>query len=323
MKNSFLLSIIISIVSFSQSYIDSEGVPRDSFYTVQGYYQKELKNFPFIKIAKVDSTLEVNCESNLVYKQIGNRKLKLDLFYPKDIKTKLPIVIFIHGGGWKSGDKSFQHPMAVEIANEGYLCAAVEYRLSPEKKYPAAIYDIKSSIKWLKQNAEHYFAYSSRVVLAGCSSGGHLAALCGVTSDYFLIDPDDSLNYLSAKVSNVIDIDGVLDFTDPAESGKDTNLAKPSVGKLWFGKSFSEDPRKWREASPINYINQTSPQFLFINSSIERFHAGRDIASKLFDQYNIKYAIQTLKETPHTFWLFHPWFYQTKEIIIDYLKKNF
>lgn len=318
MKNSFLLSLLISIISYSQSYIDNEGIPRDSFYTVYGYYQKELKNYPFIQIAKVETSVKVICDTDLVYKKIGERKLKLDLFYPDVIKNKLPIVIFIHGGGWKSGDKSFQHPMAVKIANEGFLCATVEYRLSPEAIYPAAVYDIKSAIKWIKHKADFYNADSSRVILVGCSSGGHLAALCGVTSDYILTDNDEE-NFLSAKVSNVIDIDGILDFTHPAESGKDTIGSKPSVGKLWLGKSFSEDPQLWIDASPIKYIDEHSPAFLFINSSLERFHAGRDNATILFDKFGIKYEIKTFENTPHTFWLFHPWFEQTRETILRYL----
>lgn len=319
MKISLIISLILSTASLSQSYIDKEEVPRDSFYTVQGYYQKEIKNFPFIKIAIVDTAKKVKSEKDLVYKQIGNRKLKLDLFYPELTTNRLPIVIFIHGGGWKSGLKSFQHPLAVEIANEGYLCATVEYRLSPEAIYPAAVYDIKSAIKWIKINADKYNADSSSVFLLGCSSGGHLAALCGTTANSYIVDINDTINNVSANVKSVIDIDGILDFTHPAESGKDTNVTKPSVGKLWLGESFSENAQLWIDASPINYINENSPEFLFINSSLDRFHAGRDKAIELFDKFQIDYEIHTFKNSPHTFWLFHPWFEQTRDTILDYL----
>jgi pectinesterase len=301
--------------------LSDEGIPKDSSYTVYGYFQKELVRFPFIKIAKKKIPANVIEKSNLIYKTIGKRKLKLDLFIPCETENPMPIVVFIHGGGWRSGDKSFQHPLASKVASKGFLCATIEYRLSPEAKYPAAVQDIKSAIKWLKKNAGVYNADSSNVTLLGCSSGGHLAALCGVTNNFQKFEPYKYLSDISSKVTTVIDIDGILDFTHPAESGKDSSDLFPSVGKLWLGASFKENPKIWIEASPITYISENSPGFLFINSSIERFHTGRDSAVILFEKYNINWKIETLPNTPHTFWLFDPWFDQTAEIIVDFLKK--
>ncbi len=322
MKTKFFAAFVfIQFVVYSQSYMSAEGITKDSSYTVYGSFQKELIKFPFIKIAEKNINGNVREEHNLVYKTIGNRNLKLDIFIPDENEKQIPIVIFIHGGGWRSGDKSFQHPLANEIASKGFLCAAVEYRLSPEAGYPAAVQDIKSAIKWLKKNSAVYNADSSKVTLLGCSSGGHLAALCGVTNNLPIFEPHDFLTDISSKVNAVIDIDGILDFTHPAESEKDTSDLYPSVGKLWLGASFEENPKLWIEASPINYINESSPEFLFINSSIERFHAGRDSAVVLFEQYRINYKIETLPDTPHTFWLFDPWFESTVNIIIDFLKK--
>ena len=313
--------IFIRVLVFPQVYLSNEGIPKDSSYTVYGYYQKELKKFPFIKIAKKNINENVREESNLIYKSIGERNLKLDLFFPNSSEKPIPIVIFIHGGGWRSGDKSFQRPLANEVAAQGFLCATIEYRLSPEAKYPAAIQDIKSAIKWLKKNASRYNADSSEVTLLGCSSGGHLASLCGVTHNIQKFEPVDYLSDISSIVNAVIDIDGILDFTHTAESGKDTSESYPSVGKLWLGESFKKNPELWIEASPLNYISENSPEFLFINSSLDRFHAGRDSAVVLFEKYTINYTIRTLPETPHTFWLFEPWFNLTKDLVVDFLKK--
>jgi pectinesterase len=301
--------------------VDQSGILKDSSYTVYGYYQKELIKFPFIKIAKKEIKADVREESNLIYKSIGKRNLKLDLFFPCESKKPIPIVIFIHGGGWRSGDKSFQHPMANEIASNGFLCATIEYRLSPEAKYPAAVQDIKSAIKWLKKNAAIYNADSSKVTLLGCSSGGHLASLCGVTDDIKKFEPDDYLSDISSTVDAVINIDGILDFTHPAESGKDTSELHPSVGKLWLGETYKNNPELWVEASPLTYISKNSPEFLFINSSLDRFHAGRDSAVVLFEKYKINFSIKTLPSTPHTFWLFEPWFNITKDLVVDFLRK--
>jgi len=159
--------------------------------------------------------------------------------------------------------------------------------------------------------------------LLGCSSGGHLAALCGVTDNIPKFEATDSLLNISSKVNAVIDIDGILDFTHPAESGKDTSELFPSVGKLWLGETYKENPELWIEASPLTYISENSPEFFFINSSIDRFHAGRDSAEVFFKKHNIYCRIKTLHNTPHTFWLFEPWFKTTVDLIVEFLKLKF
>lgn len=315
--------LIHTVCVFTQQYFSEDGIPKDSSYTVYGYYQKELKKFPFIEIVKPEHTPLVKEEYNIVYSSNGNRNLHLDLFYPYTTIESLPIVLLIHGGGWRSGDKSFQHPLAIKIAAQGFLCATIEYRLSPEAKYPAAVQDIKTAIKWLKCNAINYNSDSLKVALLGCSSGGHLAALCGVTNNVQKFNPNYSDCNASSEVQAVVDLDGILDFTHPAESGKDTSKNHPSVGKLWLGETYEENPALWIEASPLTYISKDSPPFLFINSSNERFHAGREEAINIFTKFNIPFEVQTLEETPHTFWLFHPWFIPTVNHITDFLKKVF
>lgn len=324
MKTRLLIFLLfLTIYIYPQQYVAENGILKDSSYTVYGYYQKELKKFPFIRIVETELDTSITAKYDITYKIIGERALHLDLFYPNKKINPLPIIIFIHGGGWRSGVKSFQHPLAMKIASLGYLCATIEYRLSPEAIYPAAVYDIKSAIKWLKVNAKNYSADSSKVVLSGCSSGGHLAALCGVTSNQIMFEEEDSILKASSRVAAVIDIDGILDFTDPAESGKDTNVAYPSVGKLWLGQSYSENPELWIEASPLTYVDKNSPMFLFINSSIPRFHAGRDQAEKILKSNHVFYSEYTLEHTPHTFWLFKPWFDPTVKYIVDFLSKIF
>ncbi|PKL81433.1 MAG: pectin esterase, partial [Ignavibacteriae bacterium HGW-Ignavibacteriae-3] len=126
-----------------------------------------------------------------------------------------------------------------------------------------------------------------------------------------------------SEVQAVINIDGILDFTDPAESGKDNDPDKPSDGKLWLGYSFKEKPEIWIEASPLNYVNDKTPPFAFINSSVERFHAGRDEFVEKLNNFNTYSETHTIPNTPHTFWLFHPWFEKTLQYILSFLEKAF
>ena len=92
----------------------------------------------------------------MVYVKYGKRTLLLDVFYPKDTSKRYPAVLLVHGGGWQSGDRSQQIPMAQEIAKSGFVAATIEYRLSPEAQYPAAIFDLKSAVRWLRANCEKY-----------------------------------------------------------------------------------------------------------------------------------------------------------------------
>ena len=140
-------------------------------------------------------------------------------------------VILVHGGGWVSGEKSLMHPLAQDLASQGYITATIEYRLAPEAKYPAAIHDIKAAVKWMRASSSKYNIDTNKIALIGCSAGGHLAAFVGATNGLQKFDERTNYPNNSSFVNAVIDIDGILDFTDPAESGKNSNLLKPSVGK--------------------------------------------------------------------------------------------
>jgi hypothetical protein len=126
----------------------------------------------------------------------------------------------------------------------------------------------------------------------------------------------------SSSVQAVVDIDGILDFTDPAESGKDTIPQKPSAGKYWIGASYRENPELWREASPINYINNNTAPMLFINSALPRFHAGRDSVVAMMAKRGIYTEVHTIADTPHPFWFFHPWFDEALGYIVPFLDKT-
>jgi len=245
---------ILYLTGFSLAQIEDEEliVFRDTSFTIYSAFKKESKKFPFIKIAQSKLAVGVLVDTSIVYTSYGKRKLQLDIFYPEEKIQLYPALILVHGGGWRSGDKSQQLPMAQEIASAGFVTAIVEYRLSPEAKYPAAIFDLKSALRWLRTNNEKYNIDTNKIVVLGCSSGGHLVSMLGVTNSNPIFEGCGDHLEQSSTVQAVIDIDGILDFTDPAESGKDQSPEKPSVGKLWLGYSYQDNPELWKQASPIN-----------------------------------------------------------------------
>jgi acetyl esterase/lipase len=319
MKLKFFLLII-----FPLSLNAQREIPHDTSYTVYSTYEKLLKDYPFIEIVTPRETSKVVLERELVYNSYGERDLHLDLFLPLEKGNgPFPGVIIIHGGGWRSGDKSMNYPMALELAVNNYVAATVEYRLSPEAKYPAAIYDLKAAVRWMKANAQHYNIDTTKIVVLGFSAGGTLAVFLGTTNGNNKFEGEGGNKNHSSDVQAIVDIDGILDFTDPAESGKDDDPLKPSVGKLWFDYSYKENPEIWKEASPVNYVNENTAPIVFINSSMERFHAGRDVMIEKLKSFNIYYEVHTIPDTPHSFWLFHPWFEKTSEFVINFLDKIF
>lgn len=316
----FLILLIVTSYTFAQQKSE---VIRDTSYTVYSTYVKLKGKYPFIKIVKLEMPPNISSEYGIVYQSYGERQLRLDIFYPSDSTKLYPAVLMIHGGGWKSGDRSLLIPMAKRLAAEGFVTATIEYRLSQEAGYPAAVFDIKAAIKWLRANSKKYLIDTNKITVLGTSAGGHLAALVGVTNGIKNFEQlTDNPNF-SSDVQAIVDIDGILDFTDPAESGKDTNLAEPSVGKLWFGYTYEDNPSIWIEASPLTYVNEKTPPMEFINSSFVRFHAGRDEAIEVLNKYEIYYEVHTLPDSPHSFWLFHPWFEPTCEYVINFLYKVF
>lgn len=324
-----LFSVILSLFSmvlFAQS-IQTRPVPRDTSFTPYQAWIKIRNEFPDAKIVRPDLPKGVVAENEIVYATLaetpyGKRDLHLDLFRPE--KTgKFPALVLIFGGGWRSGNKSMQIPMAQQIAAKGYVTACVEYRLSPEALYPAAVYDIKAAIRFLRVNADKYNIDPDKIALSGSSAGGQLAALVGMTSGIEKFDGDEGNNEVSAKIQAIIDMDGILDFTDPNESAKDEDPGKRSAGAYWFGATFKEALDLWIEASPIRYADEDSPPILFINSALPRFHAGRDSLIAILNQYCIYSEVHTIDHTPHPFWLFHPWFEPTVDYMVAFLDKIF
>jgi len=323
-KHQYLLAalcLFLPIFLYGQKAVD---YPRDTSFSVWSSYKKLKKDHPFIVPVSEFKEGKINSERDLVYGSTSTRDLHLDIFWPIEVQLKKsPGVICIHGGGWASGNKSHLLPLAQKLADQGYFACTIEYRLSPEAKYPAGIYDIKSAIKWVKAHAAEYNLDSSKIAVLGASAGATLASLVGATGNLPLFEPPGSSSKISTRVQAIVNIDGILDFTDPAESGKDLHPSKPSAAARWFGSTYTEYPAAWIEASPLTYVSAETPPTVFINSAIPRFHAGRDSYLAVLKKNGTPWEVHTLDGSPHAFWLFDPWFEESIQYITLFLDKVF
>ncbi|WP_242661169.1 alpha/beta hydrolase [Flavobacterium johnsoniae] len=293
---------------------------RDTSFTNASAFRKTLKYFPNCALVPKMHFENVIQKPNVTYCSYGKRKMKLDVFYDQNSKKKQTAIIIIHGGGWRSGSKEQHHQMAQKLASLGYVCFTPEYRLSTEALFPAAIYDLKACIRWVRENAAKYNINPDQLTALGFSAGGELAAFMGTTANMPLFEGVVTHSNSKSQVNAVIDIDGTLSFVHP-ESSEGNDSKNISAGTYWFGYSKNENPKLWETASPLSYVNASTPPTLFINSSIARMHAGRDDYRKILTENGIYSEVHEFENSPHTFCLFNPWFEPTIQYIDNFLTK--
>ncbi len=282
-------------------------------YTIETTYQKLSKKYPFISPISPVISDEIIAIENVIYKNISGQTLKVDIYIPSR-KSELifPAVLLIHGGGWLTGSKENQGVMAQNLALNGFVAITVSYRLGLEAPYPAAILDLKDALIWMRKNADEFHINPDKIAILGASAGGQLATLIGVTPNLPIFNLDSKI---SETVQAIVNIDGIVSFIHPeaASEGK--------MASIWLNGSKETNYNNWKEASPLEYVNATSPPILFINSSQPRFHAGRDAMISILNKHGIYNETFTILDSPHSFWLMQPWFEMTLKQITDFLNK--
>lgn len=314
----YIIALVLTLayhLLFSQSYAGVTGV-KDTSYTTVIAYEKHVVKYPFIEIVEEFNYKNIRETRGIAYCDQYGRELVLDIFEPKE-PNHIAILI-IHGGGWRSGDRSQHYPLAQSLAHQGYTCITPEYRLSTEALFPAAVYDIKAAIRWARTHASLLRIHPEQIVVCGYSAGGELAAFMGTTGNMPIYEGTQCHTKATSHANAVIDIDGTLSFVHP-ESGEGDDSKRTSAATHWLGYSKHDMPQLWYSASPLTHANQQTPPTLFLNSSKATMHAGRSDYIKILDQYNIYSQVYNFENAPHGFCLFHPWYDTVVEQIDHFL----
>lgn len=211
----------------------------------------------------------------------------LDLFIPKARYGKsLPLIVWIHGGGWIEGDKSASP--AIELARKGFASASINYRLAPKHRFPAQIFDCKAAVRWLRANAGEYGFDPDRIGVWGHSAGGHLAALIGTTNDIKEMEGDLGNGEQSSSVKAVCDWSGPTDLlTFKEQCPPDVaigDVAPPEMVDMLLGGPPEEKQELARQASPVLWASRKSPPFLIMHSEgdpIVPYVQSQELANKL------------------------------------------
>ncbi|MFY7839674.1 MAG: alpha/beta hydrolase fold domain-containing protein [Lacibacter sp.] len=325
MKRTFYIlgCLLLSLVATAQTVNGITNVP-DTFFNLTKEMEKVKKQHPFIVLPADERNAFIEEKRNINYYKPSKRFLQLDAFFPKQNKgyEKLqPAIIIIHGGGWRSGNRTQHHALAQALAVKGYACFTPEYRLSTEAYYPAAVQDVKAVVQWVKTNAKKFSVDTNKIVVMGFSAGGQLAALVGNTNGYQKFEPVTKLK-ASTNVQAIVDLDGTLSFihTESSETKPSPNIG---ASEYWLGYNTTENPELWKEASPLSHAGAHSLPTLFLNSSVERMHAGREDYISILQQHKIYTEVHTFENSPHSFCLFEPWFTPTVNYITGFLQKIF
>ncbi len=212
----------------------------------------------------------MTAHKNLVYSSVGERELLVDLYVPSDAAKPIPLVIWVHGGGWRNGSKD-GISRAHELMKRGYAVASVDYRLSGEAVFPAAIEDTKAAVSFLRLNAKQYRLDPDRFGAWGSSAGGHLVALLGVTNDVNLFDTHEVSSKASSKVQAVCDWFGPTDFLRMNDfEGRIDHDAPGSQESEFIGAPIQQNPDKVARANPITYVDESDPPFLIMHGDADQ-----------------------------------------------------
>jgi len=206
---------------------------------------------------------EIVVERNLVYGRGGDTDLLLDLALLKTGNGSLPVVMFLHGRGWREGSRHDMSHFIEGMAGLGYVGVTIEYRLVPAARFPAQVEDCKAAVRWLRANAAKYRIDSDHIGVVGFSAGGHLASMLGVTR------PSDGLEGTGGNAGQSSRVQAVVSFFGPTDfSTRDwTHDLEREVIVPFLGGSIEEQPDTYRKASPYNYVTRDAPPFLFFHGT--------------------------------------------------------
>jgi acetyl esterase/lipase len=232
-----------------------------------------------------DTIFPVTIVSDIQFAAPGGIPLCADLHLPQGVKAPAPVVVWVHGGGWRFGDRHLAPDLSRFFAMRGFAMAAVEYRLSHQAIFPAQIEDLKTAIRWLRTVASAYDFDGTRIALFGSSAGGHLSALAALTGRGTFESDEGLYPDESSLVQAVVDGYGPTDFLqidahrlsdDLVSDDLETMLLPPGVTRsmeadsfesLLLGAPIHACPDRVRLANPISYARRGAPPFFILHGS--------------------------------------------------------
>jgi acetyl esterase/lipase len=202
-------------------------------------------------------------ERGITFARVGETELKLDLHRPDS--PAAGVIVWVHGGAWRSGTRASVDLKGLTAL--GWAIASVDYRLSPQAKFPAQIHDIKAAIRYLRARAGELGLPANRFVIAGSSAGGHLAAVVGVSNGHTELEGAVGSDLAaSSDVQAIVDLYGASNLTTILKQSTPhgLNVRVPALD-LFLGGQPDAVPEIARLASPVFHVDANDPPLLLMH----------------------------------------------------------
>jgi len=211
----------------------------------------------------------VIAERDVEYTPLGGGQ-KMDILRPRETAgSQRPAVLLVHGGGFRAGSKEGYIPLAIKLAERGYVTATVNYRLAPQYRYPAAVEDVKSAVRFLRANAAKYNLDPNHIGALGGSAGGHLVLMLGLTAGVKEFESVGPNQEQSTAVQCVVDDYGPTDFTQSYSKSVDAAEVLP----LFFGGDLTHERLRHMRGSPLNWVTPNAAPTLAIHGTADTYVA--------------------------------------------------
>jgi acetyl esterase/lipase len=221
----------------------------------------------------------------------------LDVWRRKDLPVRpAPVLIFVPGGAWVHGSRTLQgYALMSRLAELGWVCLSIQYRVAPHHRWPAHINDVKTAVAWARANVDKFGGDRNFVAVAGCSAGGHLSALAGLTGN----DPRMQTELPAGSdtsVDAVVGIYGRYDWEDrsTAERVRFVDFLERVVVK----RRIDRHPEVFRNASPIARVHPDAPPFLVIHGSNDRVIPVEQARSFVDRLRSVSHSVVSYMELP-------------------------
>ncbi|HLF72629.1 MAG TPA: alpha/beta hydrolase [Dehalococcoidia bacterium] len=200
----------------------------------------------------------------------GGRPLKLHIVRAENREpgARTPAIVYVHGGFWRAGSKETGLERLIPLAQRGYFCVAVEYRLVQESIWPAQIEDCKLAVRWLRAHAGEYGIDRERIGVWGASAGGHLAAMLGAAGDAAQLEGNGGWSDQPSQVQAVVDQFGIADLLTMGKNNIDHD-APDAPGSMLIGGPVQENKAAAAAASPVSYLTSNCPPFLILHGTAD------------------------------------------------------
>lgn len=255
----------------------------------------------------------VEVTEGVVYATPGGFPLRLDLFQPAaDVERPAPAVVLVHGGSWSGGARQQLRPYAAALAGRGFVTVSIEYRLSGEAPYPAAVEDARAAVEWLRGDAARLGVDPERIAIGGVSAGAQIAGLVAMAPP-----PGDEPTVQAAiLVSPALDLEALGErYPEPPEIQR--------ALLYYLGASYAERPELWARASPLRHADRHDPPTLLLHGSEDAVtppSQSLEMLSRLTAE-EVYADLFTARHGGHLFFLEEVWFPVAVEKMASFLDR--